>query len=401
MGCPDAATSGGSCKADDNCLDKANFPACDTAADGGKCFKCTASSHALCTGETPHCDNHECVACVDDNDCDAGAGVCLPSGGCAVPNSIIHAIVNGAGGSCGGTTTPCSLDAALIIAKTGPKIIKLDVPETYTSATNFVVDVDAPGVTIDARNAILHRSGSGPVFTINDSKGMTILGGTIESATGSGADGIRCNTNATLGVYGTTIQTNAEFGINSTGCAVTLSRSTIMSNRRGGISVTNAKFEIVGNIILGNGDATSTNASVTISPNADAAISRLEFNTIANNATTMGIVTAGVDCKTSTGFTASHNIIWNNSIGGNASTAPQVGNNCMHVSSAIGPTAAPGTGNISDPPLLSTDGHLGAGSPAIKKVETGADLSGLASRDIDGDRRIAPADLGADQLPRP
>jgi len=401
-GCPDAATSGGSCKADDNCLDKANFPACDTTVSSGTCFKCTASSHALCTGETPHCDNHECVACVDDNDCDAGAGVCLPSGGCAAPSSIIYATPNGAGGTCGGATTPCTLDAALIIARTGPKVIKLDVPGTYTSATNFVVDVDAATpLTIDARNAIIHRNSDGTIFTINNGKGMTILGGTIENATGGGAEGIRCGDNATLAAYGTTIRMNEGPGINATmGCTLTLSRSRIESNQGGGLTITNGKFVIVGNMFLSNGGPSGQNAGVTISTMADNN-NRFEFNTVANNATTTSSTTAGIDCKAGIGFTATHNIIWNNMIGGNASTAPQIVNTCIHAYSDIGPMPGTGTTNFNDPPLLTVDGHLGAGSPAIKKVETGADLSGLASRDIDGDRRIAPADLGADQLPRP
>jgi len=381
-------------------MDKTNFPACDTAANGGTCFKCTASSHALCTGETPHCDSHECVACVDDNDCDAGAGVCLATGDCAAPSSIIHATPNGAGSTCGGTTTPCSLDAALITARTGPKVIKLDAPGTYASATNFVVDVDAPGVTIDARNAILHRNSNGPIFTINDGKGVTILGGTIEGATGGGADGIRCGLNATLGVYGTTIRMNEGPGINAPmGCTLTLSRSRIESNQGGGLTTTNGKFVIVGNMFLSNGGPVGQNAGVTISTGPDST-NRFEFNTVANNATATGIVTAGVDCKAGTGFTGSHNIIWNNTIAGNAST-PQTANSCIHIYSAIGPTAVAGTGNISDPPALSADGHLGPGSPALKKAELGADLSGLASRDIDGDLRVAPADLGADQVPRP
>jgi hypothetical protein len=324
----------------------------------------------------------------------------MPSGGCAASGSILHAKMNGIGATCS-ATSPCSLDAALVFAKTGPKVIKLDDAGPYTSMmTNFIVDVDAATpVTIDARNATIRHNGSGPIFTINDSKGMTILGGTIEGATGSGADGIQCNTSATLGVYGTTIKANVEFGIDATGCSVTLSRSRIMSNPGGGVRVMYGKFVIVGNMLLGNGDAVSQNAGVTISTAADNN-NRFDFNTIANNATATGIVTAGVDCKAGAGFTARQNIIWNNTIGGNASTAVQIANNCMHSYSDIGPLAAAGTGNRNEDPLLAGDGHLGAGSPAMQKADTGADLSGLASRDIDGDVRVAPADIGADQVRR-
>jgi hypothetical protein len=393
--CPDAAVSGGSCKADDSCTDKSNFPACDTAVNGGTCFKCTAVSHALCTGETPHCDSHECVACVDNNDCDDGAGVCLPSGGCAAASSIIHATPTGPITSCGIASNPCSLDGALVLAKAGPKVIKLDDAGPYVSATNYTVDVDAAiAVTIDARNATIRRNSGGAIFTINDGKGMTILGGTIENATGGGGDGIRCSTNATLGVYGTTIQANAESGIDASGCAVTLVRSKILSNQGGGLSVMNGKFVMVGNVFLRNGNGGTANSAVTISTSLDDK-NRLEFNTIANNMAQTGV--AGVDCKAGVGFTAHNNIIWNNT------GTFQINGNCLHSYSDIGPLAVvvPGTGNRNDDPLLTADGHIGTGSPATQKVEIGADLSDLASRDIDGDRRIAPADLGADQVPRP
>jgi hypothetical protein len=402
--CIDGGT-GGPCKTRNDCTATPGFPVCDTADSGGTCVQCTIDDHTLCRGLTPHCEDRACVGCIDDSDCgDPGVGVCLPTGGCANPSSIIHASANGSTvPECGAAGNACTLDMALTIATSTKNVIKLDDAGPYISGTNYVVDTDpAIDLTIDARGAILHRNSIGSaILTINSGKAVTILGGTIEGATGSGGDGIQCNSNATLAVHGTIITMNEGTGINAPGgCTLTLSRSRIVSNRDGGVIVTNSKFVIVGNMFLGNGDPDSPNAAVTISTAADAT-NLLEFNTIANNATTAGIVTAGVDCKAGAGFTASHNIIWNNIIGSTASTAPQVANNCMHVYSAIGPMAVIGTGNSNDDPLLTTDGHLGAGSPALQKVELGADLSGLASRDIDGDPRVAPADIGADQVPRP
>lgn len=395
---------GGACTANSSCTSTPKFPVCDLTDNGGTCVLCTASDHTQCTGLTPHCEDHACVACVDDNDCGAkGVGVCMPTGDCADPNSIIHAVSTGGSSNttCGAMGNACNLDTAITAAKPGKNVIKLDDAGTYTSEMDgLIIDTDAGiGLTIDARDATLHRTNDGPILTINSGKGVTILGGTIEGANGGGGDGIRCD-NATLTVHGTTIRMSEESGIDATGCTLTLSRSRIVSNRGGGINVSNGKFVIVGNMFLSNGNSSSTNPGVAIVTTADST-NRLEFNTIANNATTTSIVTAGIDCKIGTGFTASHNIIWNNMIGGNASTAPQTANNCTHVYSAIGPAAVAGTGNISDPPGLSADGHLATGSPALKKVELGADLTGLVARDIDGDLRVAPADLGADQLPRP
>jgi hypothetical protein len=45
------------------------------------------------------------------------------------------------------------------------------------------------------------------------------------------------------------------------------------------------------------------------------------------------------------------------------------------------------------------DLHLLPTSPIRRMADSGADLSGLAARDIDGDPRVSRADLGADQTP--
>jgi len=400
-GCPDAATSGGSCKGDNECTDKANFPACDTSpAGGGVCSKCTASSHGLCTDQTPHCDNHDCVACLDDNDCESGAGVCMPSGGCAASISVLHAKVNGTGATCS-AASPCSLDVALVTAKVGPKIIKLDDAGTYQSVTNYASDVDASmALTIDARNATIHRNGASPIFTINDDKGLTILGGTIEGPTGGTTEAVRCGNRATFAAYGTTIKMSDGPGINAPGgCTLTLSRSRIALNQGGGAVITNGKFVIVGNVFLNNGSSTSIYGGITISVAPDP-MNRLDFNTIAYNTVDTGIVT-GVDCNAGTGIVGRYNIIWKNNNG----VDPQVGNSCKHAWSDIGPNGVPaandGGNDLNVDPLLDANLHLQVGSPVHGKADPSADLTGLASRDIDGDLRVAPADLGADQIPRP
>jgi hypothetical protein len=400
-GCPDAATSGGACKVDNDCTDKVNFPACEIAGGGGTCFRCTATSHALCTDQTPHCDSHECVACVDDNDCDSGAGVCLPSGGCAATSSIIHAKSNGTGMTCS-ASSPCSLDAALTAAKSGPKVVKLDDAGPYQSATNYTVDVDAGmSVTIDARNATIHRSGSGPIFTINDDKGMTLLGGTIEGPTGGTTEAIRCSNRSIFAAYGTTIRMSDGPGINAPGgCILTLSRSRIVSNLGGGVVVTNGKFVIVGNVFSANGDPNSPNGGVTISTGLDPT-NRFEFNSISGNHAQGGGNGPGVQCTAGAGFIVRNNIIWDN----NDNVGPQVGGNCKHAYSDIGSMSVSSTidggSNMNIDPMFTSDFHVMAISMVLLKADLSTKLDGIAARDIDGDRRVAPADLGADQLKRP
>jgi len=100
-------------------------------------------------------------------------------------------------------------------------------------------------------------------------------------------------------------------------------------------------------------------------------------------------------------FTARNNILSGN---GTLNNLEQVGGTCAHAYSIIRPgTVPPGMGNSSMDPLfentLTGDLHLEAGSPALGAADPGSDLGGLAGRDLDGDPRTAPADLGADEVP--
>jgi hypothetical protein len=428
--CIDGGT-GGPCKTRNDCTAEPGFPVCDTADNGGTCVQCTSDDHALCTGLTPRCDDRTCVACVDDNDCDTGAGVCLPTGGCADPSSIIHAVSsNGSTASdCGAAGNACTLDTALTLATSTKNVIKLDDAGPYTSAVDdFVVDTDpAIELTIDARGAALHRITDGAILTINSDKAVTILGGTIENATGSGGDGIRCNTNATLTMDGTTIAMNDESAIDASSCTLTvrnatirgnskpggstlfpgiqamggsstISRSSITDNLGGGIVIANGKFEIVGNVFLSNGDIAGTVGGVSVS--STVSMNRLELNTITQNKSN-DLYAAGVQCMAPASSTAQNNIIWNNNSAFGL-TGIQVSGGCLHAYSDIGPATLPAANDGSysvnvDPSFVNelTDLHLQPGTMVRGKANPGTDLTGIASKDMDGKTRIQPADLGA------
>jgi hypothetical protein len=248
-----------------------------------------------------------------------------------------------------------------------------------------------------------------------------LLGGTIEGATGGNADGIRCS-NATLTIHETTIRNNEESAIDAAECTLTLtgallrengkkanatvypgllvdggslvlSRSTIQANADVGVDIRNdARFVVIGNAIISNGNITDMTGGIAISAMFDAR-NRLEFNTIAANDALIS-ATAGLLCMSDT-FTARNNIIWANGPGNN------LGGNCQHAYSSIGPgTLVPGMGNINTDPMLTdvlSDHHLQTMSPAKKAADPQADLAGPAARDIDGDTRANPADIGADQ----
>ena len=417
------------CTANAACSAVPGSPVCDLSLTPPECVHCTAADHALCTGTTPACTAHTCVACSVDADCDTGS-LCLPTGACAGPSETIHAVSSGGSTdstTCGGTGagSACTLTAALAAVTATKNVIKLDDAGPYKADSNGFIA--ATNVTILAHGATLTRNDPGPILSINSAVAVTIVDGTLQTANGTGGDGISCN-GGTLNVIGTTIKTCDESAIDATNCSVavskadfnnnskrnpaiaglypginvsggsiTLSRSVITATPGGGIIVgNNAKFIIVGNAFLANGDAASLNSggiSIATTPNSD---NRLDFNTVSANKSQDGVA-PGVRCVVA-GFVAKNNIISNN-IG-----TPPVDGGCKYAYSDIiptVPTANDGGMNISTDPMLidpTMDFHLQSTSMARGHADPNADLSGIALRDIDGDLRAAPADIGADQF---
>jgi len=370
-----------------------------------------------------------------DSECGTG-GLCLPTGACVAAANIIHATTMGKDmPGCGAPgANACKLERALTEVTATKNVIKLDdlAPAIY-SANGFIVGKD---VTIDARGALIKRGNDGTILTINMDRTTTIFGGTIEGATNG--DGISCGPNATLTLDGTTIDTIEKSAINaSSGCkltlthvninntslktgqflpailtagaSITLSRSNFFSNHGGGISVTNGTFVIVGNAFVANGDTlippTNPVGAVSINTTTSDPMNRIEFNSISGNST-ISTKPPGIDCTAGTGpintAIARNNIIWNN----NGNLVPQVGGTCKHAYSDIGmlTVGGPNDGgnNLSIDPVFQAalDLHLQSASQAIRYADPMAKLDGVAAKDIDGDPRVAPADIGVDQRPR-
>lgn len=414
---------GGPCRSNTDCASTPGTQVCDMTEAGGTCVRCTASDHAACSEMTPRCENHDCVGCLDDNDC-GDSGVCLLAGDCAASGRIIHTKVNGTTtAGCGAVGNECSLPRALMEVSTTRNIIRLGDAGTYTTQDSLTLNLD---VTIDARGATFHRNSDGAILTITGSnKTVAILGGTIEGAKGSSGDGVRCEGGAKLILHESLITNNEESAVQATDCTLTitntklqnnskktsglfpgitietssisLSRSWITSNAGGGIIVrSNSIFEIVGNAILNNGTTDSPEGGVTIST-TESSNNKLEFNTIAANKSRTGDV-SGVRCSAGT-FIARNNIIWANTSG------KSIDDGCMYAYSDIGPAVVfngnDAGHNINLPPLLmndASDPHLLPASPVRGAADPRTIPSGVALKDIDGDTRIAPADMGADQV---
>jgi hypothetical protein len=158
------------------------------------------------------------------------------------------------------------------------------------------------------------------------------------------------------------------------------------------------KFVIIGNVFFANGSTASATGGVNIST-SQSATNRLEFNSFSKNLVPDGVGSA-VQCSAGA-FTARNNIMSGN---GTLTNQEQVGGPCVHMYSIVRPGTLPGgTGNKADDPLFKNtttgDLHILPGSPAAGAAAPGSDLTGIAARDIDGDIRMNPADIGADEIP--
>lgn len=432
QGCPGDATNGGGCGSDGDCKIM-GFPACEKTINNGTCEPCTASNPGACMGTTPRCESNACVACVDDMQ-DCKGGVCLATGDCADTSHIIYASgVSTKLADCGDATTPCSLNTALGMVTPTRNVVKLvdQNKAPFSSANGFTVSSD---VTIDARGATLNRPANGPILTVMGGKTLTLLGGTIQGTAGMDGDGISCTgSGSTLVAIDTEVENNAQSGINADTCTLTLTRVTIHnnsqkagafapginvnkgsitlaqsridSNNGGGLSITNAVFQIVGNVFSNNGppgtpDPPSPVGGISISTAGNSA-NRLDFNTITGNHAQAGNG-PGLQC-TAGGLVVRNNIIYSN----NDNLVAQFGGNCQPAYSDIGFITIDMNNNTHADPMFGTGFHLTASSALLGKADPNSDLTGIASKDIDGEPRVeragAGADIGADQYypPKP
>lgn len=412
-------------------------PVCDMAAK--VCVECTSDELSACSGDTPACKSNTCAACESDNDCSKGAGVCLPTGSCVAPQEILYVQTDGLPVNDCSAERPCSLVKATVLSmgSTKPREVLKLAPGEYILASvgdgggTFELKPTTE-VIIDLGTATLVRQavGNGPALDVSSVGGgkLTLIGGTIRGGRGGDGDGIRCRANATLTLRGITLENNAQAGLLAENCTVavstsriqangtngndrpgveirsslvTMTRSWIMSNPGGGLrnDSQSSGIMLIGNVLMDNGTVSSTIGGAVINTRPS---SRVEFNTIALNRS-MGGETSGLRCTpngfpANTTFTASSNIIWDNQGG----TTTQGG--CAHSFSNIGPTSVPGNTNI-DPGFApgTLNPHLLEGSLLRGKANADSMLTGLAEKDIDGDLRTSPADIGADQYvaPRP
>jgi hypothetical protein len=272
-----------------------------------------------------------------------------------------------------------------------------------TLADSMTTTIDGKTVTILADpGARLDRIGDGVILEVkNDGADVQIFDVEITGGTGGVSNAaIFMPTGGAprLRLTRVKIDGNQGLGISAVAGTLTMTQSTVSGNTGGGISLTGGQFVLVGNVFFENGSGSSAVGAVNIST-SQAATNRLEFNSFSKNQVQDGTGSA-VQCSAGA-FMARNNIMSGN---GTLTNLEQVGGSCAHAYSIARPGMLPaGAGNKPDDPLFKNmttgDLHILPGSPAAGAADPGSNLAGIAARDIDGDIRMDPADIGADEIP--
>ena len=385
---------------------------------GHQCQSC--SDTAECDGfdGRPFCDQGECVGCRDGDDCSAEAapicdqdarscrgcvagvecasGVCdWMGGGCVAEANVLYVATDGSGDLCT-REEPCDSIAQALALAAGSMNWILMAPGAYVET----VSVTGETVRIVGDDADLRPDGTEvAAITVSAGANLSISGLRIHDADGNGdgpGDGLYCTNSGgspTVILDRVTIEGNDDQGIDANSCNITVGRSTLIDNRRGGITLDSVDFDITNNFIIGNGSGSAVSPGVLVDKNPPTA-GRIEHNTIVANVSQTG-TPSGIRCSlVGTGITFRNNIVFDN-----LGSETQVdGENCSHDYSVIGPEAAAGVDNIAIAPTFASDSdfHLAAGSSGIDAAQD----SDVAV-DVDGERRPGSGanDIGADELP--
>ncbi len=360
----------GTCAQEQDCAPyaAAGTPHCGSS---GACVQCRDSTDCG-DPSSPICDTSVCRGCQMDSECSSNA--CDRStGACVAEDTIIYLSPSGASAGTCTKAMPCNT-FALGIAQVGGlrHVIKAE-PGSYSgqiALNNITVTIYGDGATATALGQVIVVVGDGSDVTIDGLEITGAGGGTTPPA------GVVCT------------------GVSS--AKLRLHRTLIDNDAGGGVKLNNCEFELVNNFIVGNGGLTSPFGGVLIQSPPSVGLHTMDFNTIAGNTASAGLVT-GVHCDTvTTALTFDSNVVFANLVSNGGKQVDT--QNCNYIYSDISDSVN-GTGNTTADPVFIDAAHgnyhLGAGSPAIDA----ADPASTLGVDFDGDKRPKGSrrDIGADE----
>lgn len=360
----------------------------------GVCVQCTSADATACSAAAPVCGtDNTCRTCSKHSECASAA--CLPDGSCGSDANVAYVAANGSGSTCT-KAAPCGTPAAAVAL--GKPFIKVATGLVKSSLTTVI---DAKTVTILADDgAKLDRdTEDGPVIRIQGRADVNIYDLEITGASGSGANGIDLDASGApkLALTRVKLTSNQGLGLLAQGGTVTISQSVVSGNTGGGLSLSNATFDITNNFIYrngnsdGGGDFGGANLSV-----ASATGNRFQFNTVVDNHARAGGTTAGgLRCDVP-GLAPANNIIARNDIARDVNAANAntlAAGACTYPSSILEATVT--SLRFVESEQAPFNYRLASGSSAIDKADTASEVA----IDVDGEARPqgAQKDIGADE----
>lgn len=250
----------------------AAHPGRPICAASGACVECLTRRDCLTARKACDTATGTCVACTANEAC--ASGLC-ESGVCADPKDLVYVDAKGPGCPGGGTGTfddPfCTLQAGLLdeAAKGGVVIVfsgtyRENVVVQPTAAFNVrVVGVGQP---------VLAPSAPGPAFQVSymaQPVNLTLDGLVVEQASGNAGHGIHCDGSTSnpsrtkVRILRSTVRDNAQIGIKSSGCDLTVDQAIIgPDNKQGGIAIVDSDFTVMNAVVQGNGTEGPSGSSV-------------------------------------------------------------------------------------------------------------------------------------------
>jgi len=256
-------------------------------------YTCDATANACRTSCTQHQECDPASACDRSAAHTAGTGACVPLAQAdTVASGQEIATVVGATTKPVVIVPPGTYKQKIVVSKT----IKIIGKGSATSPSKLDPDTDGAAITIQTNGK------------------LTVQGLTIQGATGTGGDGLRCagpTTKATLVAVENTIADNKGHGVLGSFCDVTLRRNVIQSNQAGGADLSKGAFVVVNNVVAQNGKVDPGGSSVGgLNLNSGTTVT-FSNNSVGSNSASTGTA-SGVNCS-STAYTLYNSIIWGNS----------------------------------------------------------------------------------------
>lgn len=229
--------------------------------DAGVCVQCLIDGDCARTPKMPICDAHACRACKTDTECPEPT-ICMADGHCATTGEVVFVEfnANGCPGATGASTNPfCTPNegVAHLTSLQNVLVIRGATADRMTLNTADVapVVVGKSGASIPATAATAIQVSS-DVVLIRD---LFVTGGIAAGSKGIAASG--SSTKLTLSNVQVNLTTDGLAIQADTGAQLTMDRCSVMNNKRGGILVDGANFDIKNTTIVGNGPGDDAGAA--------------------------------------------------------------------------------------------------------------------------------------------